>query len=592
MTIVNRLWMMSLQAGVLILVVLLARIILKKYSKIYTYCLWILVGFRLLCPIFIETPFSLQPDYARFSNAVQEQMKTGGIKDIYDTLQEELTDTAKNMGEFIKPDSTRNDFSGTQNIWQQGLEGQNEEGKKADDINTALDMSEKNKAISDKFIKMAAAIYVVGIGIVLGFCLLQYFMMKHRISTAVHDEGNVWLCESVSSPFVMGTVNQKIILPYSLSEKEKQHILKHERMHIKHFDPFVRTVGLVCLCLHWWNPLVWIAVHKMNQDMEMYCDEAALKNSTIEERKSYARTLLSFAERQSGFFIGLAFGESNTERRVKNIMNKRKGNVFTVSAIAVLVIFCIAAFMTIPKKDGKNKGTADNEEQTTTINSQDESEDIGVQLGVIAENIELWRVEYEDIIGQVSYAVTDLDRNGRFEVVVSDMGGTGSYSYSRFYEVNEQHDGLAECETDFIEGSSQPDIIVGNTDVYYDAAKNIFYYIEKDFIKLSATEYNTYISAICLDDGKLITTAISNMIETYPEYKVVYKNAAGGEITEEEHKMLVEQRFKNCDRYVAGFGWQDMSEIETATEKEAMVNLLLQSYKKFGFNAFKEEKTS
>lgn len=497
MTIVNRLWMMSLQAGVLIMVVLLARIILKKYSKIYTYCLWILVGFRLLCPIFIETPFSLQPDYARFSNAVQEQMKTGGIKDIYDTLQEELTDTAKNTGEFVKSDSTRKDFSGTQNIWQEGLEGQSEEGKKADDINTALDMSEKNKVISDKFIKMAAAIYVVGIGIVLGFCLLQYFMIKHRISTAVHDEG-----------------------------------------------------------------------------------------------KSYARTLLSFAERQSGFFIGLAFGESNTERRVKNIMNKRKGNVFTISAIAVLVIFCIAAFMTIPKKDDKNKGTADNEEQTTTINSQDESEDIGVQLGVIAENVELWRVEYEDIIGQVSYAVTDLDQNGRLEVVVSDMGGTGSYSYSRFYEVNECHDGLAECETDFVEGSSQPDIIVGNTDVYYDAAKNIFYYIEKDFIKLSATEYNTYISAICLDGGKLVTTAISNMIETYPEYKVVYKNAAGGEITEEEHKMLVEQRFKNCDRYVAGFGWQDMSELEKTTEKEAMENLLLQSYKKFGFNAFKEEKTS
>lgn len=557
MAIANKLWMMSLQAGILIMVVLLVRIMLKKYPKIYTYCLWILVGFRLLCPIFIETSFSLQPDYAVLSNAVQERTQMGGIKGIYDTWKGELTDTAKNTGEFTKPDSTRNEFSGTQNIGRKDWKG-----------------------------KMIAVIYAVGISVVLGFYLLQYFVIKHRISTAVHDEGNVWLCERISSPFVMGVVNLKIILPYSLSEKEKQHILKHERMHIKHFDPFVRTVGMVCLCLHWWNPLVWIAAHKMNQDMEMYCDEAALKNSTIEERKSYARTLLAFAERQNVFFIGLAFGESNTERRVKNIMNKRKGSVFTVSVIAALVIFCAAAFMTIPKKGDMNKGIANNEEQTTTLDSQDESENIGLQqLGVIAENIELWRVKYEDIIEKVYYAVTDLDQNGRLEIIVSDMGGTGSYSYSRFYEVNEQHDGLTECETDFIEGSSQPDIIVENTDAYYDTAKNIFYYIEKDFIKLSATEYNTYISAICLDEGKLITTAISNMTETYPEYKVVYKDAAGGEITEAEHKMLVEQRFKNCDRYVAGFGWQDMSEMETVTEKESMVNLLLQSYKKFGFIA-------
>ena len=74
MAIVSRFWVMSLQAGVLILVVLLARMLLKKYPKIYTYCLWTLVGLRLLCPVFIETPFSLQPDYTRFSNAVQEQM--------------------------------------------------------------------------------------------------------------------------------------------------------------------------------------------------------------------------------------------------------------------------------------------------------------------------------------------------------------------------------------------------------------------------------------------------------------------------------------------------------------------------------------
>ncbi|MBE5949881.1 MAG: hypothetical protein E7261_12815 [Lachnospiraceae bacterium] len=628
MAIVSRFWMMSLQAGILILIVLLARMLLKKYPKIYTYCLWALVGLRLLCPVFIETPFSLQPDYTRLSNTVQEQMVPGDMSDMLQGVQEVLPDVVQSEEGVTKTDSIINSFTGTQvgqpeNIIGQSGAVQNQEPKKDNIKDAAFSAGTEKQASFDNLLGIIVMIYVVGIGAISVFYLLQYFMIKHRISTAVRDSGNVWLCDNISSPFVIGIIKPRIILPYSLSEKETQHILKHERTHIKHYDPFIRFVGLVCICLHWWNPLVWIAIHKMNQDMEMYCDETALGESTTEERKSYARTLLSFAERQSGFSVGLAFGESNTERRVKNIMNKRKGSIVIVSVIAVLAFFCMVAFMTIPKGNDNNNGTANNEstqetsddsgrgsnmnnseettgegvEQTTgngeeqpTEQIPNEPQSINAQLELIADNIEKLQLFHEWVDAVNRYAVTDLDQNGRLELIASNMGGTGAYTYSRFYEVNETYDELVEYDIGFDEGHSQPDIIVENVDMYYDATGNIFYYIERDTIKESTTEYHSFLYSMSLSDGKLVTAPLSDMIETYYDnYRVIYKDSTGKEITKAEYDVLVANAFKGCDKYGANFGWQDTRELAKVTDRETIVKELSRSYDRFRFYINYEE---
>ncbi len=601
MEVISSLWLMSLQACILILTVLVVRSCLKKYPKIYTYALWALVGIRLLCPVFIETQFSLQPDYAMFSEEMQEQTVSGNKQGtsqglLQNALADGITgpmwsDEGYNALEGITSGHNGSQFSGESKV-------------ENDEVITPVVSTTEETFSVDNILKIIAVIYVAGALIVAGIYCIQYLIIRHRISTAVRDKGNVWLCENIASPFVIGVVNSKIILPYNLNGQEKEHVLRHERTHIIHHDPIIRLVGIICLCLHWWNPLVWLAVHKINQDMEMFCDEAALKGSSLEERKSYARTLLEFSAKQSGFSVGLAFGESNTERRVKNLMTKRKGSIIIISLVVVLALFCMAAFMTMPRDEEDNKGTAtvnnetvNNETEETTSSTPNDDvtqgtdeedntkSDIDKQIDIIAANVDMWKIITDYANEICSYAVTDLDGNGRLEVIASNMAGTGFYTYSYFYEVNEQFDGLVKCETDFVEGSSQPDIIdiIGDPVVmYHDAATNTFYYIEDDLLKVGL-EYYRYKSALSLKDGRVTVTSLASEVHNYVSETgtITYWSTTGEEITEEYYNSIADAIFAGCEKYKIVFGWQDMKGLEGA-DTEAVLALLKQSYESFG----------
>lgn len=365
MGVVGRLWSMSLQAGILILVILAIRFFLKKYPKVYMYFLWILAGIRLLCPVFVETPFSLQPEPVYLGEMWREDF-FGSERDPQPEtqfagntgLQNLGTGNTDSKGLSEDPDNGMMGGSNTAPLFTEKVSdlGNIENQGMAD--HTALNGEEIMKALHIKYdlskiLGILAVVYLAGTGIFVCIYLIQYILMKHKVSTAVRGKDNVWFSDRVDSAFVLGIVRPKIIMPYGLKKQEGYHILHHERTHIKHHDPLIRLVGTICICLHWWNPLVWLAVSKMNQDMEMFCDETVLRNASAEEKKSYANTLLLFAERRSGLSVGLAFGESHTERRVRNLMKKRKGGILITSLVTVLTVFCIIAFMTIPGIDAE-----------------------------------------------------------------------------------------------------------------------------------------------------------------------------------------------------------------------------------------------
>lgn len=370
--VISRLWSMSLQAGMLIPVVLTVRFLLKKYPKVYMYFLWMLVGIRLLCPVFVETSFSLQPETLRPEGIVQNGEGIVGWKLYSD-------------GQFPGNQGLQPNISGKENVPSGGLSGHMNTGiigngssllyseKNMDTTNLendglsdiSNDVPVHGNMIAEIYTKMTgsvtfdpagvfsvlAIVYLTGVEVCFLFYLTQYLVMKHRVSTAVRGKENVWFSEKIDSPFVLGIIRPRIIMPYGLKKQEGCQILKHEQTHIRHHDPLIRLMGTLCICLHWWNPLVWLAVFKMNQDMEMFCDETVLRNASMEEKKSYARTLLSFAEKRSGLSAGLAFGESHTERRVRNLARKRKGGIVITSLVMTLTVFCLAAFLTIPGID-------------------------------------------------------------------------------------------------------------------------------------------------------------------------------------------------------------------------------------------------
>ncbi len=358
-SILHSLWRMSFQACVIIAIVLTARQLIKRYSGFYTRLLWFPVIVRLLCPVFIETDYSLLPDFP-FAQADGEiSGSTNTAPDVLTTGCLAACRFASGIQKYANKSAVKTD-TGTEShpsppphTDTQGILASR----------PVPDTWQRKTGHSYGLAYLLAVLHLLGSITTALIFWGQFLILKHRISAAVCENGNIWLCENIASPFVIGILRPRIILPYHMEAEARAHVLSHEQTHIRHLDPLLHLTGLACVCLHWWNPFVWLAMHKMNQDMEMFCDESTLRLAADRQRKDYARTLLSFAEQQGSLHVGSAFSESNTERRVKNIMKKRKKNLLILGLVIMLTVFCSVAFMTVPKA-AKNDAAPENNNVT------------------------------------------------------------------------------------------------------------------------------------------------------------------------------------------------------------------------------------
>lgn len=347
---IENLWMMSIQSCVLILIVLLLRAVFQRYPKLYTYGLWALVLLRLLCPVFVESSFSLQPDF-RGSGLMQ---RVGQRQD------RSFMKNTDPIGALISNTGQDEPTTGEQDIKDSdGNEKSALNSDKRQDIENEILIKFVGNIWINKWIAIMELVYLAGVLLVSAVFLIQYVRMRRCVATAVREKGNVFLSEYVQSPFVMGVIRSRIYLPYHIPENEKRYILKHERAHIRHKDPLIRMLGLFACCLHWWNPLVWLAVHKMNQDMEMFCDETVMAHAPLAERKAYSATLLHFSMRQSGLAVVLSFGESNTEKRVKNVMKKKRRSPFVLTILILIAAGCAVTFLSVPAAKGGSQKNDD-----------------------------------------------------------------------------------------------------------------------------------------------------------------------------------------------------------------------------------------
>lgn len=361
-TAVERLWLMSLQSCVLILIVLIARQILKKDPRVFCYSLWAVVGLRLLCPVLLESSWSMWPDSEKFFAVFyeSEEEKEPG------NLPENVTDASGQVnGDFSEhPDNAElwTDLGNSSELSenQEKTEGnftdasmQETSVKNEEIVLNGLQEQQTEPIIGSSFTwqTLSVLVYLSGVVLFAGWCLIRYGLMCRKLRTAVRKNGNIWMCDRVQSPFVIGILCPKIILPYGLSEKEEYYIVQHETVHIRHFDFVARLLSMVCLCIHWWNPFVWLAVYKANQDMEMFCDETVLSAAEAAKRKDYAEVLLNFAVHQSSISFDLAFGKSNTELRIRNILGKKKKNRLVAGVVVTAAVLCsVACFMQPERK--------------------------------------------------------------------------------------------------------------------------------------------------------------------------------------------------------------------------------------------------
>ena len=152
--------------------------------------------------------------------------------------------------------------------------------------------------------------------------------------------------DRIAGPFVLGVFRPVIFLPAGLAEEERACVLAHEAAHIRRKDHLVKPVCFLAVVLNWMNPLAWAAFRLMGQDMETACDELALEGAGKDVCIRYSKILLRTAARQSRLPVSLFFGEGNTKRRVKNVLQiGRKKPVGPLLAAALAAAVAVGIFI-------------------------------------------------------------------------------------------------------------------------------------------------------------------------------------------------------------------------------------------------------
>ena len=138
---------------------------------------------------------------------------------------------------------------------------------------------------------VAGAVWLAGVGVMALWAGVSDFRLRRKLRTAVPLERGVYLAEGISTAFVLGLLRPKIYLPAALPSQARQHVLRHERCHLRRGDPWWKALAFAALTLHWFNPLVWLAFTLAGQDMETACDEAVVRRMDGAARADYAATL-------------------------------------------------------------------------------------------------------------------------------------------------------------------------------------------------------------------------------------------------------------------------------------------------------------
>ena len=310
---------MSLTASVVILFVLAARFLLRKAPKIFSYTLWAVVLFRLLCPVAFTSPVSL---LELFHTPVDESQG--------------IISTVTYIHVNVANSTQQGNVNPVPNIQKKVNNPQQEEQTLAEADRRTI----------------AARIWLMGLLMMVTYSLVQYALLRRRLIGSVCLRKNYYLTDHIDTPFVMGIFRPRIYLPSDIPVRERCFIIAHERHHIRRGDNLIKLAAYAALCIHWFNPLVWVAFVLAGKDMEMSCDEAVIQKLGAHIRADYSATLLRLATgRRIIASTPLAFGEGDTKGRVKNMAKWKKPKLWVTVAALVLCLAVLAACAVNPEED-------------------------------------------------------------------------------------------------------------------------------------------------------------------------------------------------------------------------------------------------
>ena len=304
---------LSISASWLVLAVLVLRLGSKCSPKWMNVLLWGIVALRLVLPFSIESALSLIPSAETVSPAVVQfdpaPTITSGVSVIDNAVNPSLSEHfAAVPGMSVNP----------LYVWTE----------------------------------IAGWVWLIGLGAMLLYALVSYLRLRRRVSVSLPIRENIYLCDAISSPFILGIVKPRIYLPSGLDEVQRQNVLAHEQAHLARYDHWWKPLGFALLAVYWFNPLLWLAYALLCRDIELACDERVIRTMDASAVKTYSTVLLACSmPHKAVISCPLAFGEVGVKERVRNALHYKKPAFWIVAVSAIVCIAVAVCFLTNPEHE-------------------------------------------------------------------------------------------------------------------------------------------------------------------------------------------------------------------------------------------------
>ena len=298
---------LSFSASWVVLAVVMARLVLKKAPKGLVCALWALVALRLIFGG-IEAPFSLLPSTQIIppeSLFDQTPMIASGIPVLDNAVNPIYSESLRPM-----PGASVNPLQ----VW----------------------------------LAVFANLWVLGMAAMAFWAVISCLRVRRQVRESI-PEGEVYLCDRISSPFIFGLLRPKIYLPSDLSETARSHVLAHEMAHLARRDHWWKPLGFALLTVNWFNPAMWLSYILLCRDIEMACDERVVRSFGDEEKKAYSAALLGCSVNSRPITAcPLAFGEVGVKQRIRSVLSYKKPAFWVILLAAVLMAVLALGFLTDP----------------------------------------------------------------------------------------------------------------------------------------------------------------------------------------------------------------------------------------------------
>ena len=304
---------LSISASWLVLAVLVLRLVSKRSPKWINVLLWGIVALRLVLPFSIESALSLIPSAETVSPAVVQFAPaptiTSGVSVIDNAVNPSLSEHFSAV-----PTASVNPLY----VWTE----------------------------------IAGWVWLIGLGAMLLYALVSYLRLRRRVSVSLPIQDHIYLCDAISSPFILGVVKPHIYLPSGLDEVQRQNVLAHEQAHLARRDHWWKPLGFALLAVYWFNPVLWLAYTLLCRDIELACDERVIRTMDESAVKTYSTVLLACSmPRKAVITCPLAFGEVGVKERVRNALHYKKPAFWVVAASVAVCVVVAVCFLTNPPTD-------------------------------------------------------------------------------------------------------------------------------------------------------------------------------------------------------------------------------------------------